>query len=169
MKTLRNHDSGMTLIEVLVASFIALVFVLAAGTGYLVNQKSFAANREKLELQQQASLVMEIMEKKIREAGRAVIPNPNRLQLYESYSTPINNYYTYFRLAASGSTTKLFEQTTVLARQQLINLQFIPNSDTTVVQIVLNLEDKNKNRVALRASAALRNHPKLRAATPLPS
>jgi prepilin-type N-terminal cleavage/methylation domain-containing protein len=156
-------QNGMTMIELMVACLISLIFILAAGTGYLVNQKSYAANKEKLELQQQASHVMEIMEKNIRESGRVFIKNPpNGIVAFDVDSIQV----TSFNVTTSGSVSKLRQGGAVLVRQDLINLQFIPNFDTTVVQINLTLQDEKKNKVAIRGSATLRNHPKLRAFDP---
>jgi type II secretory pathway pseudopilin PulG len=157
------NQSGMTMIELLVACFISLIFILAAGTGYIVNQKSYAANKEKLELQQNASHVMEIMERRIRESSRVLIKSPpDGIKTFDV----LDSLVTSFNLQTSGGETKLREQGTILARQDLITLQFIPNSDGTVVQINLTLQDEQKNKVAIRGSATLRNHPKLRAFQP---
>jgi prepilin-type N-terminal cleavage/methylation domain-containing protein len=161
-KTLQNQH-GMTMIELMVASFIAVIFMLAAGTGYLVNQKAYKANREKLELQQTASHVMELMERNIRAAATALIANPpERIQLFDLNG----NEFARFRLNDSGGTAKLFETNALLAKQKLILLSFVPNADTSIVQINLNLEDENKNKVRIQASAALRNHVAMRNVDP---
>jgi prepilin-type N-terminal cleavage/methylation domain-containing protein len=158
----RSH-SGMTMIELMVASFIAVIFMLAAGTGYLVNQKAYKANREKLELQQTASQVMELMQKNIRAAATATIGNPaDRIQLFDLSG----NEFARFRLNISGGTAKLFETDALLAQQKLILLSFVPNADTSSVTINLNLEDVNKNRVLINTTAALRNHIKMRNVNP---
>ena len=161
-KTLRSQN-GMTMIELMVASFIAVIFMLAAGTGYLVNQKAYRANREKLELQQTASHVMELMERNIRAAATALIANPpDRIQLFDLNG----NEFARFRLNVSGGQAKLFETNALLAKQNLILLTFIPNADTSIVRINLNLEDENKNKVRIQASAALRNHVAMRNVDP---
>ena len=77
----------------------------------------------------------------------------NRIQVFDQAGTEI----TRFRLASSGSNVKLFEQNALLAQQELITLAFTVNTDSTVVNIQLTLEDKYKNRVTMRAAAALRN------------
>ena len=109
-------------------------------------------------LQQTASHVMEIMERKIRSGARALIANPNQIEVRDQAGSVI----TRFSLQVSGSVNKLFEGSTVLAPLKLDALTFTPNSDTTVVQIFLELEDPAYNKVSLKASAALRNHVKLR-------
>jgi prepilin-type N-terminal cleavage/methylation domain-containing protein len=163
LKASRNQR-GMTMIELMVASFIAVIFMLAAGTGYLVNQKAYKANKEKLELQQTASHVMELMERKIRAAASAkLVGSPaDRIQLYGLDGIE----YARFRLNVTGGTAKLFETNALLAKQKLILLTFTPNPDTSIVRISLNLEDVNKNKVKIEASAALRNHPKMRNTDP---
>lgn len=151
---------GMSMIELMVASFIAVVFMLAAATGYIVNQKAYKANRVKLELQQTASHVMEIMEKNIRAAASAAITNPpDRIQLFHRDGTE----YTRFSLDDSAGVVRLLAaDDALLASQKLTLLEFIPNEDTTVVQINLAFEDAYRNKVEMHTSAALRNHPLMR-------
>jgi Tfp pilus assembly protein PilW len=169
MMAKRLSERGTTVIELLVACVVSIIFIMVAATGYLVNQKAYAANKDKLELQQAASHVMEIMERRIREAYDVDIPAGmnanNRITIKDENGATV----TLFRLNANGPEVRLFEVNTELARQDLINLQFIPNSDTTVVQIELNFQDMNLNKVAIRGSAALRNHPKLRYLEPAPA
>jgi prepilin-type N-terminal cleavage/methylation domain-containing protein len=163
IQSIMGGQRGMTMIELMVASFIAVIFMLAAGTGYLVNQKSYKANREKLELQQTASHVMELMEKNIRAAATAIIGSPpDRIQLYDLNGAE----FARFRLNVTGGTAKLFETDALLAKQKLILLSFVPNADTSIVRINLNLEDENKNKVRITSSAALRNHIKMRNVDP---
>lgn len=154
---LRGHR-GVTLIELLVASFIALIFTMAAGTAYLVNQDAYRRNEGKLELQRMVTQSMEIMERRIRSAARAAVPNvtPPRIELYDRSGASI----TRFRMQALGATNKLFEGSQLMAEQALINLRFTPNADTSVVTIFLEMRDTSMNRVALQSSATLRNHPK---------
>lgn len=153
-----GNERGMTVLELLVASFISLVFVCAAGTSYLVNQKAYRQNDNKRILQQTTSQVMEIMERAIRGAAKAVIVGGNQVTLYDASGAQTAQ----FRLAASSGVNKLFQQSTVLAPQRLTALSFTPNSDTTVVQVYLELQDDAFNKVAVISSAALRNHRKLR-------
>jgi type II secretory pathway component PulJ len=150
-----RRSGGTTLLELMVACFIALIFTLAAGTAYLVNQKAYRRNQDKLALQQMVTQNMEIMERKIRSAARAgIVSSPARIRLFDRSGTEITN----FKLQNWGVTNKLLEGSQVMAEQSLINLQFIPNADTTVVTVVLELQDAAKNKVALRSSATLRNH-----------
>jgi|GEM_PF-2711992 len=153
-----RSQRGHTMIELMVSAFISTVFIMAAGTAYLVNQNAYRRNTEKLRLQQTATLAIEEMQKKIRSGARAATPTPSRITVFDQAGVEI----TRFRLANSGLNVKLFEQNAVLAQQELITLTFVPNVDTTSVVITLTLEDNFKNRVTMRASAALRNHPNLR-------
>jgi hypothetical protein len=157
----RRSESGFSVVEMAVASFIALIFMLTAGSAYLVNQKAYKRNDEKRQLQQTVAQAMEIMERKVRSAAEATIPAPpnnNRITLLDRAGGTI----TTFRLQTVGSTDRLFEQSALLAQQKLIGLTFVPNSDTTKVIISLNLQDGNYNKVAMRSTATLRNHRKLR-------
>jgi Tfp pilus assembly protein PilE len=158
-KRLRDA-AGSTMIEMMVAGFISTVFILAAGTAYLVNQNNYRRNTEKLRLQQTATHAIEIMEKKIRMGTSVVIPvSADRIQVFDLNGNEI----TRFRLSNLGPNVKLFEQNSVLATQELIQLNFVqPNVKTATVLITLTLEDEFKNKVTLKASAALRNHPNLR-------
>ncbi len=153
-----RNERGTTIVELAVASIIALIFIFAAGTAYIVNQKTYSRNDEKRKLQQTASYVMEIMERKIRSGARAAIANPQRIQVFDKNGNEI----TRFRLQVTGTTARLFEQNSLIAQQDLIQLSFVPNSDTTEVTIFLEMQDSGKNKVAVKASAALRNHKLLR-------
>jgi len=155
-----RSQRGSTMIELMVSAFISTVFILAAGTAYLVNQNAYQRNTEKLHLQQTATLVLEEMEKKIRSGALVLVPagSPNRITVLDRNGVEI----TRFRLSNVGPNIKIFEKDAVLAQQELITLNFAPNADTTSVIITLVLEDKFKNRVSMKAAAALRNHVNLR-------
>jgi hypothetical protein len=149
---------GSTMLEMILAAFISTVFLMAAGIAYLANQNSYRRNTEKLRLQQTATHALEIMERKIRMGTSVVVPSPDRVQVYDRNGVEI----TRFRLSNLGPNVKLFEQNAVLAQQELIQLTFEPRSNNSTVIITLTLEDAYKNRVTMKASAALRNHPNLR-------
>lgn len=153
-----RSQRGHTMIEMMVSAFISSVFILAAGTAYLVNQSAYRRNTEKLRLQQTATLALEEMEKKIRSGARAATPSADRITVFDQAGVEI----TRFRLSNVGPNFRLYEQNAILAQQELITLSFAPNVDTTSIVITLTLEDDSKNRVTMRAAAALRNHPNLR-------
>ncbi len=154
LTTVLGSQRGHTMIELMVSAFISTVFIMAAGTAYLVNQSAYRRNTEKLRLQQSATLALEEMEKKIRSGARAAMPTTDEIRIFDS----VGNEITRFRL----SNSQLLEQGAVLAQQKLTALKFAPNADTTSVIITFTLEDNSKNRVSMRAAAALRNHPSLR-------
>jgi len=152
--TALRSQRGHTMIELMVSAFISTVFIMAAGTAYLVNQNAYRRNTEKLRLQQSATLALEEMEKKIRSGARAAMPTTDEIRIFDL----AGNEITRFRL----SNFQLLEQNAVLVQQKLTSLNFAPNTDSTSVIITLTLEDNSKNRVTMRAAAALRNHPNLR-------
>ena len=99
-----NHR-GMSMIEMMIALFISTVFMLAAGTAYLVNQKAYRANTEKLRLQQRAAEVLEIMEREIRKGASVTIPNGNsdRIQVFKPDGTFVKEQFIAKGTKASGS------------------------------------------------------------------
>jgi hypothetical protein len=156
-----GREDGFSIVEMAVSAVIATIFMLTAGTAYIVNQKSYKANDEKRELQQNVAHIMEMMERQIRGSARAVIPSPpnnNRVELLDTQDQVI----TRFRLNTVSGIDRIFQDNALLARQKLITLTFVPNHDTSTVTINLNLEDENFNKVAMKSSATLRNHIRMR-------
>jgi Tfp pilus assembly protein PilV len=148
-----DNEKGSSIIEMLVSTFIMIIFMLSVGTAYLVNQTSYRRNTEKLQLQQSATYILEEMEKKIRLGSTVLIPVANRLQVFDQNGVEI----TRFRLSNVGPNIRLFEQNSVIATQELIALTFVLDPTGSAVQITVTLQDKAKNNVTMKASAALRN------------
>ena len=64
-----RHDRGFTLIELLMAVAIAGVVVGGVYSVYLTQQKSYLAQQEIVEMQQNLRAAMQLMEREIRMAG----------------------------------------------------------------------------------------------------
>ena len=65
----RRAQSGMTVLEVLVAAALFSIFLAAAMSFYLVHQRASARGQEKVEVQQNARVALTIMAREIRMAG----------------------------------------------------------------------------------------------------
>jgi prepilin-type N-terminal cleavage/methylation domain-containing protein len=65
----RRAQSGMTVLEVLVAAALFSIFLAAALSFYLVHQRASARGQEKIEVQQNARVALTVVAREVRMAG----------------------------------------------------------------------------------------------------
>ena len=64
------RERGFTMVELMIASFLAVIVVLALGNVILVSQKSWEWGRDKTVLQQNVAEVTEWMARSVRQSQR---------------------------------------------------------------------------------------------------
>ncbi len=146
---------GYTTIELLIASFISLFVVIAAGTVVFTNQRSFKQGGNKLAMQGEASRSVEQIERDVRHARWVDYGSVSDITLYDQAGDLIHRYY----LAGSGLDARVMQDNQPLVDDTCTLLHFEINPDTTTVVIQLQLQDPAQNKVRVDSKASIRNRP----------
>ena len=83
----RRAQSGMTVLEVLVAAALFSIFLAAGLSFYLVHQRASARGQEKIEVQQNARVALAVVAREVRLAGY----DPDAVIASQSTPTPIQD------------------------------------------------------------------------------
>lgn len=149
----RRPPRGMTLVELLIAVFLAGVVAAAGAVVYLVNQRSLGQGRDKVLAQQNATWCLESMARDTRRARRVELPAPGRMVLYDTGGAVISTW----DLGAVNGKNRLERNGVAMAPETCTSLAFSLNPDSSAVGMSLELEDAAQNRVRVESEAALRN------------
>ncbi len=146
---------GYTMVELMIALFLALLVALAAGAIVLTNQASFRRGREKIELQQETTRAVEQIARDVRRARWMAYDagHPDELALLDADGTEFRVY----ELGEVDGVAHVLQNGAPLAEQECTALAFAINADTTAVDILLELQDPAENRVRVESTAAIRN------------
>jgi type II secretory pathway pseudopilin PulG len=126
-----RRQSGLTMIELLVALSLAVIVVIAVGSVYLTNQRSFRQGREKLLTQQNLSWCMEEVARDLRRAWRADRVNAQKIVLYDTDGL----VFATWELGSEGGQDRLLRNGTAQAPEQCTALAFTvaaPDTDDRV-------------------------------------
>jgi Tfp pilus assembly protein PilV len=145
--------SGFTTIELLIASVIALVVVIAMGYLILQNQRSWEWGRDKTVLQQNTTEALEWMARSVRAARVLNVVSDSK---FMTYNEDLVLVHTYEVVEVDGDNW-LQEDGNDLVDRVCTNFEVIPDDDTTSVTLVLELKDEAGNLVAATTRAATRN------------
>jgi len=149
----RSRTRGMTLVELLIAVFLAGVIAAAGAVVYLVNQRSLHQGRDKLLTQQNATWCLESMARDARRARRVELPAPGRMVLYDIGGSVISTW----ELGTVNGENRLERNGVAMAPEACTTLGFSVNADSSAVGLTLELMDDAENRVRVQSQAALRN------------
>ncbi len=125
----------MTLSEVMIGSLLAGFIILAAVSMYVNSIETWDHTAARLNLQREASLVVEGMMDEIRESSHVVVTNPGRVSLYRrtTGSDSLMNVYSY-------AGTQLTNQSGVVLLDGVAALTFVtPNQKKLTIDV--RLED----------------------------
>ncbi|MFO7653333.1 MAG: prepilin-type N-terminal cleavage/methylation domain-containing protein [Candidatus Krumholzibacteriia bacterium] len=149
--------AGYTIIELMIASFLALVVVLAMGQLILTNQSSWERGRDKVQLQANATEALEWMARQIRPAFRLEVPDDDQFLAYDMTGATI----AHFRLETVGGENRLRDvlNGADLVARNCTRFHVRPDDDTTSVTLTLELENRDEIRVGSVTRAAIRNRP----------
>ena len=82
----RSHESGFTLVELLVAMVVSLLILTAAGTVFIVARQGFQTNDDRTRTLETGRLVLDMLTRNIRMAGA---PSPDLNQAdFETWNLP---------------------------------------------------------------------------------
>jgi hypothetical protein len=143
----------------MISVLLLSLFLAGIATVFLANQNAFARGRDKVVLQQNVTWAQEWITRGVRAARTVTITNSDSdLRTFDVDGNLICRYY-----RDSGTSKLMFQETSNATAKELLpekvnSLTFTPNADTTRVQYVFEVEDRNFNKVIIRSSAKLRNH-----------
>jgi hypothetical protein len=146
---------GYTLVELMIASFLSVLVVLALGWLILTNQRSWERGRDKVELQANTTEALEWMARQIRPAHSLAVPDSNQFVAYDRAGTEIARFQRVVQ-AGQGRLRDALGGNDVVARD-CTRFHVRPDADTTSVVLTLELRDRAGNRVGAAARAAVRN------------
>jgi hypothetical protein len=145
----------VTLVELVLAVFLAVLVAIAAGFIYLTNQRSFRQGREKLLVQQNASWCLEEMARDLRQARRVDPVNEEMIVLYDVQGLVFSTW----ERGSDGGESRLLRNGAAAAPEECTVLRFtVLTPDTSAVGVDLELRDAADNQVRVENKVALRNH-----------
>ena len=144
---------GFTLIELMIATFLSLIVVLALGNIVLANQKAWVWGHDKAVLQSNVTESLEWMARSIRAAHSIQVLGSGDFQTYDENDNPTHRY----RLSGSGASARLLEDESSFSDRTCTQFTVTANTDTTSLTLALEFEDDSGARVAAMNRATLRN------------
>ncbi|MFB3909582.1 MAG: PilW family protein [Candidatus Eisenbacteria bacterium] len=148
---------GYTILELMLACFLALIVVLALGAIILQSQRSWRWTRDKTMLQANTTEAVEWVERRVRGAWGITMlagsPPYNSFEVYDQHKTVKYK----FDVAQVNGSPRLRENLKTLVDRRCNRFLVTPNADRTSVRIELELEDNSGNRVAAVTQCAVRN------------
>ncbi len=159
----RGDRAGLTIIEMIIGIFLALVVLLGAGSVYVGTLKSFKVGSAKLRAQQEATILTTVINRKIRVGSTFEIYNvPNR-----SVPADSGNGLTIrdadgavmTRMEWSSSSTTLVDSLgNRLTAVNLQNLKFLKDPATPkTVRYRFKADDQKGNFIDIQSAASVRN------------
>jgi len=94
-----RSSRGLTLVELMIASFLAFLVVLAMGRIIQANLRAWEWGRDKAVLQANATEAIEWMARQVRAAHHVAVVSTNEFQTFDSDGTLL---HTYRRQVVSG-------------------------------------------------------------------
>ncbi len=149
----RRLDTGFTTIELMIAGTLSLIVVLAAGVIVLQSNTSFRLGNDKVIMQGEATRAVEQIARDVRRSRWLGYSSgtPSRLVCYDTFGTQFAVY------DWGGAGTKATQNGSPLTDYACTGLAFGINSDTTTVNIVLELQSKGFDKVKVESKASIRN------------
>ena len=149
----RRVPRGFTLIELVIASFIAFVVVLAMGRIIQMNLRAWEWGRDKSVLQANATEALEWMSRQVRSAHHVTVVSASEFRTYDNGGTLL---HTYRRQVVSG-VGRLQQDGVNLVDRKCVVFVASPDTATVSVALRLELEDQANNRVEAMTRATVRN------------
>jgi Tfp pilus assembly protein PilV len=149
----KRSREGATMVEVMIATVIALVLVLVLGWLLMASQSTWESGRDKTELQANTTEALEWMARSIRESRRLTVVNTSEFWTFDETGSLVHTY----RLDTSGTEPRLQVDGQDLATRHCTQFMISADDDTTSLTLVLELEDRDGDRVIGMTRVALRN------------
>jgi competence protein ComGC len=149
----RRSHHGYTVVELMLALFIAFIVMLGIGKMMVINQKMWQAGAEQVQLQQEVSHVLERLGSSIRNAHSLESNRSDEFLTRSSDGTLKHRY----DLSPSSEGYRLQEDGKDLCEASCLSFECAPNADNTYLLLTIELEDRAGNRVSGMTRVAVRN------------
>jgi hypothetical protein len=155
--------AGLTIVEMVIGIFLAIIVVIGAGSVYLGTLKSFKVGSAKLRAQQEATILTTAINRRIRVgSGFGIYNVPNRsvpadsgngLTIRNATGAVIN------RIEWSPSSTTLVDSLgNRLTAMNLQNLKFLKDpAAAKTVRYRFKVDDQKGNFIDIQSAASVRN------------
>lgn len=159
---------GFTLIEMMIAVTIMLLFVAMGGRFFENSVKSWQTNYARLEIQQNARIAMDEMTRTILGASAATvvidlaaIPASSKITFQVTKDAGVNTHIYYLnngqlKRQLNGIDTDMISNVTELFFAKWNSTTIPPNEDLSSIYIKLVVE-KNRQKITLESYSHLRN------------
>ncbi|MDP6797785.1 MAG: hypothetical protein QGG33_08170 [Candidatus Krumholzibacteria bacterium] len=148
----RGNEKGFSVMELMVACSLAILVMMGLGHLMLGNQAAWNWGMSKLELQQEASRVLDRMSHSLRAADGISLLNGSEFKTLDPGETVLHHY----RRVASGSQYRLQENGTDMQDSDCTVFSVSANSDSSLLTLSLELLDEAGNRVSSMTMVSLR-------------
>jgi type II secretory pathway component PulJ len=149
-----RRREGFTMMELMIALLIAFIVVLAIGKLMVVNQTSFGQGREKAQLQQNATEVLDRIARSVRGARTLDLVGPDEFRTYDAAGSLA---HTYRRIQEGGLPGILQQDGRPLTSQECTIFACSMNDDETMLTLDLELRDAVGNIVNRTTRITVRN------------
>lgn len=164
----KQNRNGFTLIEIVIAVAIMMLFVAMGGKFFENSIKSWQANYAKMEIQQNARIAMDEMTKTVLGASAATViidlaavPASSKITFQVTKDTGINTHLYYLSNGTlirqlNGVATDVISDVTELFFAKWNSTTIPPNEDPRSIYIKLVAEKKGQ-KITLESYTHLRN------------
>jgi hypothetical protein len=149
----RARNGGFTILELVLATFLAFIVVLAMGRIILTNQRAWEWGRDKTVLQDNVTEVLECMARSVRGADSVAVVTPNEFHTFDEHHAPGHSY----RWATVSGVGTLQEDGIRLVDRRCNVFTVTSDHDGTGLTMVVELQDRSGNTIRSSTRAVVRN------------
>ncbi len=146
----RPDRRGLTVIEMLVASMLGIILIMALGQLILTNERTWSASRNKVELQQELNRALDRMSRAVREAHSIAVVDDDHFQTLDRDGVVRYEY----QLDHDG---QLWENETALTECTCLQFQVSANGDQTGLDLRVRFGDDTGNGAEAQTWVTVRN------------
>ena len=144
---------GYTLIELVVASSLSMVVVLALGSVIVTNQRAWEWGRDKIDIQQEVTRAIGRVTASVRAASSVSLPAANWLVTQNADGAQLHEY----RLAGSGDSARLMEDGVPLVDFACTEFTVSGTAENSCITFTLEIRNETGDEVRNVATASIRN------------
>ncbi|HPF71537.1 MAG TPA: prepilin-type N-terminal cleavage/methylation domain-containing protein [Candidatus Krumholzibacteria bacterium] len=150
----RPARGGFTIVEMVIALMIALIVVLAMGRLLVVNQNAWNDGRDKAQLQQNLSEVLDRMVRSVRGARTVAVVDAGEFRTYDAAGGLV---HTYALVRVGDLPGVLQEDGVALTTRRCAAFTCAANGDNTSLTLAVTLLDDADNEVSRTTRVTIRN------------
>lgn len=138
----RSPQSGLTLVELMIAIFISSVVVLALGRFVVSHERMIIGGRNQAYLQQEMSRMFDTLGRDIHSSHAVYANGTSQFSTYDRDGSVLHVY----AKTASGGSYRLTRDGTALTDRACRMLNITTDADSTVLDLSLSLADVSGNQ-----------------------